>query len=381
MIKLDLFKPFGKSRDGAVNISEGFSVDTGICGYTECITVSLLSSYSGNSAPKIKFSLTVMGEDKPLYTSHSYRIGRENEFTRQTFRVPPLFLPEIRLSLSIEVPEGTVLSVKALGANENTPSTRLTCGPRHNAHLGFWGLAPDNTMPAFELAAASGFPACIAVPKVTGDGKLVCIHDDTINRTARDKNGNPPAEPIYVWDKSYAELSEWEYGSYKNKIYKGTRLPLLSDFFDLCAKTGMRPMFSTHPGLTVEQWKEVKEMLSRRSLLKSFHIKSFGIDILKTAYSVFGNEIEGYTFDIGKWQDSHIETLLSSGIDKNVCRVGIEVQFDEYTEEIADKIRSAGFFASAWNVKRRDFSEYERLMSYGVTEFTEDYHASMGLNY
>ena len=140
-------------------------------------------------------------------------------------------------------------------------------------------------------------------------------------------------------------------------------------------------MFSTHPGLTVEQWKEVKEMLSRRSLLKSFHIKSFGIDILKTAYSVFGDEIEGYTFDIGEWQDSHIETLLSSGIDKNVCRVGIEVQFDEYTEEIAEKIRSAGFFASAWNVKHRDFSEYERLMSYGVTEFTEDYHASMGLNY
>ena len=74
MIKLDLLKPFGKSSDGAVDISEGFSVDTGIFGYTECITVSLLSSYSGKSAPKIKFSLTVMGEDKPLYTSHSYGV-------------------------------------------------------------------------------------------------------------------------------------------------------------------------------------------------------------------------------------------------------------------------------------------------------------------
>ena len=122
-------------------------------------------------------------------------------------------------------------------------------------------------------------------------------------------------------------------------------------------------------------------MLERRGLLKNFHIKSFGADILKTAYSVFGNEIEGYTFDVGSWKDTHIETLLETGIDPKACRVGIEVQFDHYTEEIASLIRGAGMFASAWNIKRRKFSEYERLMSFGVTEFTEDYHTSMGLNY
>ena len=236
-------------------------------------------------------------------------------------------------------------------------------------------------MPAFELAAACGFPSCIVVPKITADGKIVCIHDDTINRTARDKDGNAPSEPIYVWDKTYTELCEWEYGSYKNRIYKGTRLPLLSDFFDLCARTGMRPMFSTHPGLTGEQWQEVKEMLERRGLLKLFHIKSFGIDILKTAYSVFGAEIDGYTYDIGKYDESKIPTLLESGIDAAACRVGMEVAFKDYTEEIANDIRKAGFFAAAWDIKRRDFSEYERLMSFGVTEFTEDNHCSMGLNY
>ena len=224
-----------------------------------------------------------------------------------------------------------------------------------------------------------GLPACGLA--VTKDGKLVCIHDDTINRTARDKDGNAPAEPIYVWDKTYSELCEWEYGSYKNGIYKGTKMPLLSDFFDLCARTGMRPMFSTHPALTLEAWRTVKDMLSYRGLLKNFHIKSFGIDILKTAYSVFGTEIDGYTFDIGSWKDSHVDTLLNSGIDAGKCRVGIECQFSEYTEEMAKSIRDGGFFASAWNVNRRDFSEYERLISWGVTEFTEDYHCSMGLNY
>ena len=44
-------------------------------------------------------------------------------------------------------------------------------------------------------------------------------------------------------------------------------------------------------------------------------------------------------------------------------------------------IREAGFFAAAWNINRRDYGEYERLISYGVSEFTEDNHCSMGLNF
>ena len=341
----------------------------------------MLSSYSGNSAPKIQFSLTANGQEKPFYESHTYRVGKKTEYTRREWRMPPAFLPNMTLTLHVEIPEGTELSVKAFGMSYDHPRCDLTTGLRHNAHLGFWGLAPDNTMPAFELAAACGFPACIAVPKVTADGVLVCIHDDTINKTARDKDGNAPAEPIYVWDKTYEELCEWEYGSYKNPIYKGTRMPLLSDFFDLCAKAGMIPMISTHPGLTVEQWQEVKEMLLKRGLLKKFHVKSFQIDILQTAYSVLGTDIDGYTYDVGRCQPSSIDALLNSGIDLKACRVGIEVDFRYYTEEVAKSILDAGFFAAAWNVKRRDIEEYEQLISWGVTEFTEDYHCSMGLNY
>ncbi len=381
MINLNLLFPFAKDADGTLNITESFFVECERESGAGCTVIGALSFYIGDSAPKIKFELGVCGDDNPLYVSHSYRIGKRNEYTRQSWRIPPLFLPKMTLRVHVEIPSGTVLCIKDFGASENLPFIGWSGGLRHNAHLGFWGLAPDNTMPAFELAAASGFSACIVVPKVTSDGVLVCIHDDTINRTARDKDGNAPAEPVCVWDKTYEELSEWEYGSYKNKIYKGTRLPLLSEFFDLCAKTGMSPMFSTHPALTAEQWKTVKEMLLKRGLLKKFHVKSFDIEVLKTAYSIFGADIDGYTYDIGQWNDCCIKRLIDIGVDVQLCRCGIEVRFDEYTERIANDIRGAGFFASAWDIKRRDFSEYEKLISWGVTEFTEDYHCSMGMNY
>ena len=382
MLSYHSLLPFGDSLDGVLQIKNSFSLVCPVEGGTACPIVSTLSAYVGEGKPKIRFEITVEGQDAPLYASHDYRIGKAGEYTRQMWRVPPLFLPNMTLSVCVDIPEGTVLSVKDFGTSHDMGAKDWNGGPRHNAHLGFWGLAPDNTMPAFELAAACGFPACIVVPKVTKDGIFVCMHDDKmINRTARDAEGNAPEEPIFIGDKTYDELGQWEYGSYKNEIYKGTGLPLLSDFFDLCAKTGMRPMFSTHPGLTPKQWQQVKDMLEKRGLLKKFHIKSFNLEQLKTAYSVFGTEIDGYTYDINQWEDSHVDDLLATGIDTHACRVGMEVLFGRYTEHIATSIRNAGMFAAAWGIKRRDFEEYEKLMSWGVTEFTEDYHCSMGLNY
>ena len=380
MISYASLVAYGELDNGALTLKKSFSIsaDNSNLG---CGLVTALSSYSGENYPEIRFLLTVNGQDKPIYESHSYRIGKSGEYTMQQWRVPPAFLTDMTISVCFDIPEGTALYLKNFSIGSDFPAKVCDTGIRHNAHLGFWGLAPDNTMPALELAAVSGFSSCIVVPKVTKDGVIVCIHDDTINKTARDKNGNAPSEPIYVWDKTYAELSEWEYGSYFNEIYKGVRLPKLSEFFDLCQRTGMSPMFSTHPGLTVEQWQEVKAMLKKRGLLKKFHIKSFGADILKTAYSVFGNEIDGYTYDVSSWKDTTVATFADTGIDPRSCRVGIEFMFSSYTEEIAREICEAGYFASAWDVKRRKFSEYERLMSWGVTEFTEDYHCSMGLNY
>jgi len=372
---------YGQLGERGLQIDKSFSAAYTADSGTDCMLLRALSLYAGESAPKLHICLTAAGQNEPFYQSHDYTIGKKNEYTLQSWRIPPLFLPGITVSVHISIPEGTVLYIKDFGTFPDKGTAGRHTGLRHNAHLGFWGLAPDNTMPAFELAAASGFSSCIVVPKVTRDGVLVCIHDDTINRTARDAEGCAPAEKIYVWDKTYDELSAWEYGSYKNELYKGARLPLLSDFFDLCAKTGMSPMFSTHPGLTVPQWEQVRGMLKRRGLLKKFHIKSFDIKILQCAYSIFGEEIDGYTFDVSAWSPSCIDAMRSLGIDTHACRAGIEFPFSQYTEAIAKSITEAGFFASAWGVWRHDFADYEQLIGWGVTEFTEDYHCSMGLNY
>ena len=53
-----------------------------------------------------------------------------------------------------------------------------------------------------------------------------------------------------------------------------------------------------------------------------------------------------------------------------------------FYEDIVEKIKAAGFIPSAiccWGRKTGEY--YQRLISLGVNEFTEDYHCSFELNW
>ncbi len=364
----------GALNDGCIIFNKSFAADKVFDGKRDSFLISAVASFNGLNSPHICFSITVKGQAEPVYSSHYYVMGGCNEFIKQSFRIPFLFRDEMKLTVSVQIPDGTVLQIKEFGIDEGGEAEDVNPNVRYNAHLGLWGMAPDNTVPSFELAGLSGFKSCIAVPKVTKDSVIVCIHDDTINRTARDCRGNPPGDKVFVKDKTYKELLEWEYGSYKNPIYKGVFIPTLSQFFDICEQFGMSPMFSTHPSLDVSQWEQVKSEVDSRNLLKRFHIKGFGLDTLKSAFSVFSDEIDGYTLDSRNFDSDLLRDFFNSDIAKSDLRIGFEIPFGKYTSEIAEEITGRGFFAAAYSIKQRYIEEYKRLISYGVTEFTEDLH-------
>ena len=54
---------------------------------------------------------------------------------------------------------------------------------------------------------------------------------------------------------------------------------------------------------------------------------------------------------------------------------------DEIYRATCLDILENGFSVAAYNLPRGDMGVYERLISWGVTEFTEDHHVSMGLNW
>lgn len=365
--------PYGACAGEEIRITKSFTLHFAA---PMCESMLLLqASARCEGAPaRVDLRLMLEGREKPLYHSHTYFLGNKAHPARR-LGFPPVLWEGISAELHVQIPDGTVLYVSEfdLSHAEKLPKTQPV--HRFNAHLGFLGMAPENTEIAFRLAALCGFSHCICVPKLTRDGVLVCTHDETINHAARHTDGRELERYIYVKDLTYQELLSYDFGIRKGYVFAGTRIARLEDFFALCAETGMDPMFSTHPALPHEAWVRVREMLTRHGLLSRFHVKSFTPTILKSAHDVFGEEIDGYTLDVQKLEADTIPSLLATGIDPRRSRVGIEVRLRHFRPEDAARIRAAGMFAAVWNLPRCDFDTvYGELIAAGVTEFTEDHH-------
>lgn len=110
---------------------------------------------------------------------------------------------------------------------------------RLQAHRGVSSDCPENTMSAYREAVTQGYALLELDPKFTRDGKCVLLHNRTINRTARDKNGNPPTETLAIESLTYEEAAVYEYGSWFSPAFCGERLPLLREVLAFAKETGI----------------------------------------------------------------------------------------------------------------------------------------------
>ncbi len=89
------------------------------------------------------------------------------------------------------------------------------------AHRGASHDAPENTLPAFELAWKQGADAIEGDFHLTSDGKIVCIHDYDTRRVSGTKKS--------VKDSTLAELQALDAGAWFKPEFKGTTMPTLRD--------------------------------------------------------------------------------------------------------------------------------------------------------
>jgi glycerophosphoryl diester phosphodiesterase len=121
----------------------------------------------------------------------------------------------------------------AVDANMNSHAEKLLAlkRPLVIAHRGYSHLAPENTLPAFQLAKASGADLVELDYYHTKDGKLIVIHDTTLDRTT-DATNRWGGTKIRVDGKSLAELQSLDAGSWFNPPYPNTKLPTLAESLD-----------------------------------------------------------------------------------------------------------------------------------------------------
>jgi len=97
--------------------------------------------------------------------------------------------------------------------------------PRVIAHRGFSGVAPENTMAAFQKAIDVGADMFELDVLLSQDGHVVVIHDETLDRTT---DGEGP-----VAARTLSELKVLDAGSWFAADFAGERIPTLAETLEL----------------------------------------------------------------------------------------------------------------------------------------------------
>jgi glycerophosphoryl diester phosphodiesterase len=96
------------------------------------------------------------------------------------------------------------------------------------AHRGACALAPENTLPSFELAFTHQADAIELDAKLSKDGIVMVIHDQTVERTTEGTGK--------VNQMSLAELKRLDAGIFFGKEFTGVKIPTLDEVFESVGK-------------------------------------------------------------------------------------------------------------------------------------------------
>jgi glycerophosphoryl diester phosphodiesterase len=151
------------------------------------------------------------------------------------------------------------------------------------AHRGASGYAPEHTTAAYRLALEQKADFVEPDLAVTKDGILICLHDDTLERTTniaevfpdRPSAGVPGRGPDKRWlanDFTLAEIRRLDAGRWFNAKYAGTRVPTFQDMIDqVRGKAGLYPELKSPPLYTargVDMEKIFVEIVKKNGLEK-----------------------------------------------------------------------------------------------------------------
>lgn len=413
----------GTEMNGRLEVSA--SVGGSAIGWIESVHVNL---------PKIcpQYCKTVTS-DKVILLGEKYVVGCNGTKKHQQLRLPKIPHSAKCVKLAIYVPSGVTLHIKSLKVCHEVSAESVDKGILIDVHGAFFQY-PEHTRKAFELAADCGASSLITIPKRSADGVWFCFHDDTFpgkNDRIRNADGSKITGSVHQ-DQAFnripfADLSD--YVIYKNSNYEKENICLLSEFFDICAKKGAKPVLSFHPlystpgvpviinGISREEREYVRDAMEIRTLAKQYGVlDKLSIKVASGAavydpadpecdfplghlFEVFGNEIDGYIVTLARKGTNPVGAVidafdfLRSAETPLTADATIELWADKAKEEEVAAITAAGYKASLFQAgaaycaidgeKRAMFNsnDYDYWRARGVTRFGTNKMGSMGLNW
>jgi glycerophosphoryl diester phosphodiesterase len=126
----------------------------------------------------------------------------------------------------------SILFILTTACDSNMKKPLRIKPPKHGgvyvvAHRGAHNGIPENSLPAYQKAIELGCDFVEVDVRTTNDGKLVCIHNSTIDAYVDDDSGR-------VKDFTLNKLQKFDIGSKISSEWKGTKIPTFEKVLELC---------------------------------------------------------------------------------------------------------------------------------------------------
>ena len=184
-------------------------------------------------------------------------------------------------------PVAPVVGRVVLNAPRKTFLERLAAkkdNPFLIAHRGCQSLAPENTVASFICAARLGLDAIETDVRLTADGALVCVHDDTLKRMFgidREVSSMRLEELRKLTPIKGKEKGKIKVNGLKSWPKEALRIPTFAEYLDVCERYDKVPFIETKGEVAVV--KPVLEEVRRRGLARVAVLSAISFDHIREA--------------------------------------------------------------------------------------------------
>lgn len=226
------------------------------------------------------------------------------------------------------------------------------------AHRGASNYAPENTLAAFELAVKLGADAIELDAKLSRDGQVVVIHDQTVNRTT-------PASGRVAY-LTLAELQKLDAGSHFDLAFKDEPIPSLEQVFEAVGKKiYINIELTNYASKTDDLPLRVAQLVKRHDLSKWVMFSSFNPIALRRAHKALPEVPLGLLAlrgQKGAWARSWLGRLVGYQ--------ALHPHYSDVDETMVSKLQSQGYRVHVYTVN--EVNEMQRLVELGVDGIITD---------
>jgi glycerophosphoryl diester phosphodiesterase len=229
------------------------------------------------------------------------------------------------------------------------------------AHRGASAYAPENTIAAFDKAVEMKADYIEIDVQRSKDGKLVVIHDTTVDRTT-DGSGK-------VGNLTFKELRNLDAGSWKSKQFAGAQIPTFDEILDRYhGKIGILIELKApelYPGIEENIAGKLKERNLDKPQNEKIIVQSFNHNSMKKMNELLPK------VPIGVLTSSSADTTEQALQEFSTYADYFNPSYGIVTPDLVNQVHSLGMKIGSWTVRSQEAANF--LLNVGVDAIITDY--------